>query len=162
MEKRWQILGITSVGVFMASLDMFIVNIAFPDIAADFAGTSLSELSWVLNAYAIIFAALLVPAGRLADRIGRKRVFLTGLALFGAASAACALADSVAALVAARVFQAAGGAMMIPASLWPDPARVPARGAHQGRGASGLRSVASPGRSGLRSAASSWTPRAGG
>src|SRR4051794_10423761 len=101
----------------MASLDLFIVNIAFPTIAADFDNASISSLSWVLNAYAIVFAALLVPAGRIADRIGRKRVFLTGLLTFAAASALCAAAPSVPALVAARVLQAAGGAMMLPSTL---------------------------------------------
>jgi EmrB/QacA subfamily drug resistance transporter len=117
MDKRWKILLITSVGLFMASLDLFIVNIAFPSIAHDFGNTSISNLSWVLNAYAIVFAALLVPAGRVADRIGRKRVFVTGLLLFSAASAFCAVAPSVGFLVAARVLQAAGGAMMLPATL---------------------------------------------
>jgi EmrB/QacA subfamily drug resistance transporter len=117
MEQRWKVLVITSVGVFMASLDLFIVNIAFPDIAADFPGSSLSGLSWILNAYAIVFAALLVPAGRIADRVGRKRVFLVGLFVFAAASALCGLAPSVPALVGARMLQAAGGAMMIPATL---------------------------------------------
>ncbi len=117
MEQRWKILLITSVGLFMASLDLFIVNIAFPDLARDFNGASLPDLSWVLNAYAIVFAALLVPAGRIADRVGRKRVFITGLLLFSAASALCALAPSVGFLVAARVLQAAGGAMMLPTTL---------------------------------------------
>ena len=117
MERRWRVLAITSVGVFMASLDLFIVNIAFPDIQADFAGASLADLSWVLNAYAIVFAALLVPAGRVADRIGRKRVFVAGLLTFTAGSGASALAGSVPVLVGARVVQAAGGAMMMPASL---------------------------------------------
>ncbi len=117
MERRWRILAITSVGVFMASLDLFIVNIAFPDIALDFGGASLADLSWVLNAYAIVFAALLVPAGRVADRIGRKRVFVTGLLVFTLASGVSALASTVPMLVAARVVQAAGGAMMMPASL---------------------------------------------
>ena len=117
MERRWRILAITSVGVFMASLDLFIVNIAFPDIALDFGGASLADLSWVLNAYAIVFAALLVPAGRVADRIGRKRVFVSGLLVFTLASGASALASTVPMLVAARVVQAAGGAMMMPASL---------------------------------------------
>jgi len=117
MAQRWKVLLITSVGLFMASLDLFIVNIAFPDLAADFPGTSLSSLSWVLNAYAIVFAALLVPAGRIADRIGRKRVFVTGLLLFAAASALCAIAPSIPFLVGARVLQAAGGALMIPATL---------------------------------------------
>jgi EmrB/QacA subfamily drug resistance transporter len=117
MAQRWKVLLITSVGLFMASLDLFIVNIAFPDLAADFSGASLPSLSWVLNAYAIVFAALLVPAGRIADRVGRKRVFVTGLLLFAAASALCALAPSIPFLVAARVLQAAGGALMIPATL---------------------------------------------
>jgi EmrB/QacA subfamily drug resistance transporter len=117
MEKRWKVLLITSVGLFMASLDLFIVNIAFPDLARDFDGASLPSLSWVLNAYAIVFAALLVPAGRIADRVGRKRVFVTGLLLFSAASALCAIAPSVSMLVAARVLQAAGGAMMLPTTL---------------------------------------------
>jgi EmrB/QacA subfamily drug resistance transporter len=117
MSRRWRVLLVTSAGLFMASLDLFIVNIAFPDIAADFPGTSLADLSWILNAYAIVFAALLVPAGRIADRVGRKRVFLLGLLVFAAASALCALAPSVPALIAARVLQATGGAMMIPATL---------------------------------------------
>jgi EmrB/QacA subfamily drug resistance transporter len=117
MQRKWQVTLIVCVGVFMASLDLFIVNIAFPSIRADFAGTSLASLSWVLNAYAIVVAALLVPAGRWADAFGRKRVFLIGLAVFVAASAACAVAPSVAFLIAARVLQAAGAALMIPTSL---------------------------------------------
>jgi EmrB/QacA subfamily drug resistance transporter len=117
MTRSWRIFLITSVGVFMASLDLFIVNIAFPAIAADFSGSSLSDLSWILNAYAIVFAALLVPAGRVADRIGRKRVFLAGLLTFTAASAVSAAAPSVGVLVAARIVQAAGGAMLLPSSL---------------------------------------------
>lgn len=117
MTQRWKILSVVSVGLFMASLDLFIVNIAFPELAQDFPGASLASLSWVLNAYAIVFAALLVPAGRIADRVGRKRVFVAGLLLFTAASALCAAAPSVAFLVGARILQAAGGAMMIPATL---------------------------------------------
>jgi EmrB/QacA subfamily drug resistance transporter len=117
MTHRGRVAAIVSVGVFVASLDLFIVNIAFPDMERDFAGTSLAGLSWVLNAYAIVFAALLVPAGRWADRVGRKRAFLGGLALFTVASAACAAAPSAGALVAARVVQAAGAALLMPASL---------------------------------------------
>jgi EmrB/QacA subfamily drug resistance transporter len=117
MSRRARVAAIVSVGVFVASLDLFIVNIAFPDIQRDFAGTSLASLSWVLNAYAIVFAALLVPAGRWADRTGRKRAFLGGLALFTLASAACAAAPSIGVLVAARVVQAAGAAVLMPASL---------------------------------------------
>ncbi len=115
--RRWRVWAIVSVGVFMASLDLFIVNIAFPDLERDFAGTSLSDLSWVLNAYAIVFAALLVPAGRISDRVGRKRGFLTGLALFTVASALCAVSPSALVLVAARVLQAAGAAFLVPTSL---------------------------------------------
>jgi EmrB/QacA subfamily drug resistance transporter len=117
MEHRWKVLVITSVGVLVASLDLFIVNIAFPDIARDFDGTTLDELSWVLNAYAIVFGALLVPAGRIADRVGRKRAFLAGMSVFTLASALCALAPSVEVLVAARVLQAAGGAFLLPSTL---------------------------------------------
>lgn len=115
--RGWRVLAIVSVGVFMAGLDMFIVNIAFPDLERDFSGSSLAGLSWVLNAYAIVFAALLVPAGRLSDGAGRKRGFLGGLTVFVAASALCAAAPSVEALVAARVLQGAGAAFMIPTSL---------------------------------------------
>jgi EmrB/QacA subfamily drug resistance transporter len=117
MAHRWKVLSITSIGLFMASLDLFIVNIAFPDLSRSFDNASLSSLSWVLNGYAIIFAALLVPAGRIADRIGRKRVFITGLLTFSFASALCAAAPSIPFLVAARVLQAAGAAMMIPTTL---------------------------------------------
>lgn len=117
MEQRWKVLLITSVGLFMASLDLFIVNIAFPDLARDFDGASLPSLSWVLNAYAIVFAALLVPAGRIADRVGRKRVFILGLLLFAAASGLSAVAPSLNVLIAARVLQAVGGAMMLPTTL---------------------------------------------
>src|SRR5512142_2482848 len=117
MSRRSKVTLTVSVGVFMASLDLFIVNVAFPDIQRSFHGASLSELSWVLNAYAIAFAALLVPAGRLADRAGRKRAFLGGLTLFSLASAACAAAPSVGALIAARGIQAAGAAFLLPTSL---------------------------------------------
>jgi EmrB/QacA subfamily drug resistance transporter len=104
-------------GVFLSSLDLFIVNIAFPSISASFHGESLSSLSWVLSAYTIVFAAALVPAGRWADRAGRKKAFLIGLAVFTASSAVCALAPSLGVLVGARVVQATGGALMLPTSL---------------------------------------------
>ena len=103
--------------IFMCNLDLFIVNVALPSIGRDFGGSSLAGLSWVLNAYAIVFAALLVPAGRLGDRTGRRRVFLAGIAIFTLASAACAAAPDLAVLVAARVVQAAGAAALIPTSL---------------------------------------------
>lgn len=104
-------------GAFVAFLDATIVNIAVPDMAASFPGASLDDLSWVLNAYNIVFAALLMPAGRLADRWGRRRSFLCGLALFTLASLGCALSGSVGLLTAARVVQAMGSALLVPTSL---------------------------------------------
>jgi EmrB/QacA subfamily drug resistance transporter len=117
MQRRWIVSLIVCTGVFMSSLDLFIVNIAFPSIAKHFGGVSLGSLSWILSAYAIVFAALLVPAGRWADAFGRKRAFLLGLGVFVLASAACALAPSVGFLIGARIVQAAGGALMLPTSL---------------------------------------------
>lgn len=117
MAHRWKVLLVTSVAVFMALLDVTIVNIAFPNIRASFPHDSLDDLSWVLNGYNIIFAAALVPAGRLADRVGRKRLFLTGVVVFLAASVVCGLSVSVGMLVAARVVQAIGGAILTPTSL---------------------------------------------
>ncbi|WP_131770381.1 MFS transporter, partial [Candidatus Protofrankia californiensis] len=78
-DRPGLVLAIVCAGVVLPSLDLFIVNVALPQISGDFHGASLSNLSWVLNAYAIIFAALLVPAGRLADRASRKSGFLLGL-----------------------------------------------------------------------------------
>jgi EmrB/QacA subfamily drug resistance transporter len=106
-----------SVGVFAASLDLFVVNIAMPDLARDFSSGGLSQLSWVLNGYAIVYAALLVPAGRLVDLYGRRRGFVVGVTLFTLASAAAAFAPSVTLLVAARLIQGAGAAILTPSSL---------------------------------------------
>jgi EmrB/QacA subfamily drug resistance transporter len=101
----------------MVNMDLFIANVALPTIGRAFGGADLASLSWVLNAYAIIFAALLVPAGRLADRMGRRTAFLSGVVIFALSSAWCAASTGVWELVAARVLQAAGGALMMPASL---------------------------------------------
>src|SRR5215213_6810817 len=117
MPRRYQVLLVVSAAVFVASLDLFIVNIAVPSIQADYPGESLGAISWILNAYAIVFAALLVPAGRLADLYGRKRGFLAGLVLFTLASVLCAAAPSLGVLIAARVLQAAGGALLMPTAL---------------------------------------------
>src|SRR4051794_7385563 len=117
MARRWQVLLVTSVAVFMSFLDVTIVNIAFPDIRASFPESSLSQLSWILNAYSIVFAAALVPAGRLADRFGRRRFFFLGTFVFLGASVACGAAGSVDVLIGARAVQALGGAMLVPASL---------------------------------------------
>ena len=120
------IVGVLSLAVFMSSLDLFIVNLAFPYIGREYPGTSLSDLSWVLNGYTIVFAAVLVPAGRWADRIGRRRLFVAGLIAFSAGSLLCGVAPGVAALIAARVVQAAGAGLMVPASLSLLLACVPA------------------------------------
>jgi len=117
MQRKWKVLLVTSVAVFMSFLDVTIVNIAFPDIRASFADASLGQLSWILNAYNIVFAALLVPAGRLADRFGRRRTFVAGLLTFLAASVVAGIAPRVEVLVAARVVQAAGAAALVPTSL---------------------------------------------
>ena len=111
------VLLVASFGAFLAFLDATIVNVAFPSIRESFPGTSIGGLSWVLNAYNIVFAAFLVPCGRLADLVGRRRAFAWGVGLFTAASLLCAVAPSVGFLVAARGVQALGAAMLVPASL---------------------------------------------
>jgi EmrB/QacA subfamily drug resistance transporter len=112
-----RVLLVESFGAFLAFLDATIVNVAFPSIRESFPGTSIGDLSWVLNAYNVVFAAFLIVCGRLADLLGRRRGFLAGIALFTAASALCGAAPSVELLVAARVLQALGAAMLVPASL---------------------------------------------
>ena len=102
---------------FIAFLDVTVVNVAFPALSESFAGTSVSDLSWVVSIYAVVFAALLTPAGQLADVIGRRRLFVAGMTGFTVASALCTVAPNVALLVAARALQGAGGAAMIPAAL---------------------------------------------
>jgi EmrB/QacA subfamily drug resistance transporter len=111
------VLVIVCAGVVLASLDLFIVNVALPQMAEDFGVQGLGGLSWVLNAYAIVYAALLVLFGRFADRYPRKRGFLIGVGVFVAASAACAAASSLPMLIAFRVLQAAGAALLTPTSL---------------------------------------------
>src|SRR5713226_1558298 len=105
MPHRYRVLLVVSVATFV------------PSIERDFAGTSDATLSWVLSAYAIVMAALLVPAGRLADLLGRKRLFMGGLVTFVLASALCAAAPGAGWLIGARVLQAAGGAVLMPTSL---------------------------------------------
>src|ERR1700759_2892107 len=125
LDRRWKVLLVTAVAVFMAFLDVTIVNVAFPSIRQAFPDDSLAGLSWVLNAYNIVFAALLIPAGRLADLVGRRRLFFLGGGIFLTASALCGLAPTAEVLVAARVLQAAGGGGLGPTSLGPLAAGVP-------------------------------------
>ena len=111
------VLALLAGAPFLAGLDLFVVNVAFTAIGAGFPGHSAADLSWVLNGYAIVYAALLVPVGRWADRVGPKRVFLAGLAAFTGASAVCAVAPNLWILVAFRAVQAAGAAAVTPTSL---------------------------------------------
>jgi EmrB/QacA subfamily drug resistance transporter len=123
-------LAVASLAVLAVFLDTTVLFIAFPDIVATFDSVAPAQLSWVLNAYTIVFAALLVPAGKFADRLGHKRTFLFGSALFTVASMACGIAPSAGILIAFRVVQAVGAATLIPSSLaivlraFP-PAKVP-------------------------------------
>ncbi|MEV5509889.1 MFS transporter [Streptomyces orinoci] len=115
--RRWLVLAVASAAQFLAVLDAIAVNIAFPMIGREYRSAPTAELSWVLNAYTVILAALLIPAGRVADATGRRRSFLLGLALFGLASAGCAAAPGLAGLIAARVVQGVGAAVLVPTSL---------------------------------------------
>jgi EmrB/QacA subfamily drug resistance transporter len=111
------VLVIAAAGVFMEFVDSTIVNIAVPSIRRSFPGTPLAEISWTLNAYSIVFASFLVAGGRLADLLGRKKVFEAGVIVFTAGSALCAASPSVGFLIGARVLQAAGGALVVPAAI---------------------------------------------
>lgn len=114
---RKAVIAITSLGAFMSFLDVTIVNVSFPSMRASFPGTSLEALSWALNAYNVVFAALLVPAGRYADSIGRRRAFTIGVGIFAVASAMAAAAPSAGVLIVARVIQAVGAAIIVPTSF---------------------------------------------
>jgi EmrB/QacA subfamily drug resistance transporter len=109
-RRRWLALVVVLLAQLMVVLDMTIVNVALPSIQHEL-NFSQSNLTWVVNAYLIAFGSFLLLAGRLGDLVGRKRVFLTGLVLFGAASAVCGLAESQTVLVAARFAQGLGGAV---------------------------------------------------
>jgi EmrB/QacA subfamily drug resistance transporter len=117
---------VVSTAAFLASLDVFIVNVAYPDIIGAFHNADLASMSWVLNAYTIVFVAVLTPAGRLGDRYGHRRIFLAGLTVFLAGSLACGLSTTFAMLVASRVLQALGAGMLMPSSLALLLAAVPA------------------------------------
>jgi EmrB/QacA subfamily drug resistance transporter len=116
-RRRWEVLAVVSAAQFLIILDLWVVNIALPALQHDFAPAALSDVSWILDVYAIVLAALLLPAGRAADGIGRRKFFLAGLVVFGIASLGCAVAPDLSALVACRALQAAGAAMLMPTSL---------------------------------------------
>ena len=117
MTRGAKVLALTSVGVFLVSLDSSITNVAFRDIVTDYGDANRSLLSWIFSAYNIAYAAGLLVAGRFADVFGRKKSFMRGLVVFTVGSVACAVAPTAGLLVAARVLQALGGAILTPASI---------------------------------------------
>ena len=116
MAAKWWTLLVVCLSIFMLLLDITIVNVALPDIQRDL-GSSFEDLQWVVDAYALTLAALLLASGSLADLLGRRRVFLVGIVLFSAASLLCGLSTSPSMLNAARGLQGIGGAMMFATSL---------------------------------------------
>jgi EmrB/QacA subfamily drug resistance transporter len=115
-RTRWLALAVLCTTVLIASLDNTVLNVALPTLVRDLKASS-SDLQWITDAYIIVFAGLLLAAGSLADRVGRKKTFLVGLAVFGAGSAAAAAASDVTTLIAARAGMGVGGALMIPSTL---------------------------------------------
>lgn len=115
--QRRGIFVVTALGAFMASLDLSIVNVAFPALERAFTHDTRASLAWVLTGYSIVFGSLLVVAGRTADRLGSRRVFFFGLGVFCAGSLLCGVAPSVVTLILGRVVQGVGAATLLPASL---------------------------------------------
>ena len=116
-SRRASVLAITGLPVFLVSLNLLVMAVAFPALAVSFPHSTRAELSWVLNGHNMVFGALLIPAGRAADRWGRRRVFVIGLAVFALGSLICGVAPSVPLLVGGRVVQGVGSAMVLPSSL---------------------------------------------
>ena len=115
-RTRWLALAVLCVTVLIANLDNTVLNVALPTLVRDLDATS-SDLQWIVDSYIIVFAGLLLAAGSLADRIGRKKTFLAGLVIFAAGSAAAAFSGGVSTLIAARAGMGVGGALMIPSTL---------------------------------------------
>jgi EmrB/QacA subfamily drug resistance transporter len=114
--RKWWTLAAVAFGLFMIMLDNTVVNVALPSIQRDL-GIGLSELQWIVTGYALMFAALMLTGGKLADLLGRRLIFVVGLAIFTVASLLCGLADSGEMLIAWRVVQGVGAALMNPATL---------------------------------------------
>ena len=125
-KRKWFTLGAVSFGLFMIMLDNTVVNVALPAIARDL-HIGLSELEWVVTGYALTFAALMLSGGKLADAYGRRRLFVLGIIIFTAASLACGLATDGSTLIAARIVQGVGAALMNPATLSIISATFPPR-----------------------------------
>ena len=115
-NRKWVTLAAVTFGLFMIMLDNTVVNVALPSIQRDL-GVGLSQLEWIVTGYALTFAALMLTGGKLADLLGRRLIFVVGLGVFSVASLACGLADSGEMLIAARIVQGAGAALMNPATL---------------------------------------------
>src|SRR3954465_6452566 len=115
-NRKWWTLAAVSFGLFMIMLDNTIVNVALPSIQSSL-GLKISELEWVVTGYALTFGALMLTGGKLADLLGRRRMFVVGLVIFTLASLACGLAGSPNVLIGARVVQGVGAALMNPATL---------------------------------------------
>src|ERR1041385_298984 len=125
-NRKWWTLVAVAFGLFMIMLDNTVVNVALPSIGKDF-GVSVSELEWVFNGYALTFGVLLLTGGKLADLLGRRRIFIVGLIVFTVSSFFCGFANSVGFLTAARVIQGVGAALMNPATLSIITATFPPR-----------------------------------
>jgi EmrB/QacA subfamily drug resistance transporter len=125
-NRKWWTLVAVSFGLFMIMLDNTVVNVALPSIRSDL-GISVSELEWVVNAYALTFGVLLLTGGKLADLLGRRAIFIAGLVVFTGASLWCGLAGGAASLIAARTVQGVGAALMNPATLSIITATFPPR-----------------------------------
>ena len=125
-NRKWWTLGAVAFGLFMIMLDNTVVNVALPAIQRDLK-IGVSELEWVVNGYALTFAVLMLTGGKLADMLGRRRMFIVGLAIFTGASLACGLAGSAGFLIGARIVQGAGSALMNPATLSIITATFPPR-----------------------------------
>lgn len=117
LSRPFRVLAICSVSIFLVSLDVSILNVAFRSIVAEFGADQRTLLTWSFSGYNIAYAAALLTSSRIADRIGRKRVFVAGTLVFVVGSLLCALSTSAEMLIAARVVQAIGGALLTPASL---------------------------------------------
>ncbi|KOV34009.1 major facilitator transporter [Streptomyces sp. XY431] len=159
-RRRWTVLAVCALSLFLVGLDTTIVNVGLPAIGHGL-GVGTRDLEWIVDAYTVVLASLLISAGALADRFGRRRVFQCGLVVFGLASLVCALAPSAGALVAARALQGVGASMLSPVALaivvnaMPDP-RERARAIGVWASVFGLSMAAGPVTGGALVAALGW------
>lgn len=157
--RTWAALAVLCLGAFLVVLDTTIVNIAIPNIITGL-HSSLDHVLWVLNAYTLVYAALLITGGRLGDLYGPRRLLIAGIVVFGAASVACAVAPSAGILILARVLQGVGGALMTPQTLAMIPAIVPPN--RRGRaiglwsGSAGLAAAVGPSLGGVLVTTAGW------